>query len=104
MRLILNYILRAIIMVVLLGQTLIVQADGDHDEARRLLESGDILSLEVILDKLQPRYPGRIIEVEIERKYGRIVYEIEIVGEDGVVHEVYVDAKTGDVLHSKKED
>lgn len=91
-------------MMVLLSHVLIAQADSDHDEARRLLESGDVLSLEVILDKLRPRYSGKIIEVEIEREAGYIVYELEIVGDDGVVHELYIDAKTGDILRSKKDD
>jgi uncharacterized membrane protein YkoI len=42
--------------------------------------------------------------VELERKSNHIVYEVEIVGDDGIVHELYIDAKTGDVLHSKVDD
>ncbi|GMR20140.1 MAG: PepSY domain-containing protein [Gammaproteobacteria bacterium] len=101
MRLLSVFLLRILIIIVLPGQVLIAQAEGDHDEARRLLNSGDILSLEVILEKLRSRYPGKILEVEFKRKPNHIVYEVEILGDDGAVREVYIDAKTGDVLRNK---
>lgn len=79
-------------------------ADDDHNEARRLLESGEVLSLEVIMAKLQPHYPGKVLKVELEKKSGKIIYEVEILGNDGVVRELYIDAKTADVLRSKVDD
>ena len=88
----------------LLGQIHLAQADDDHDEAKRLLQSGDILSLEAILERLQPTYPGKILEVELERENGRIIYEIELLAEDGVVYKIEVDAKTGEVLRRKVDD
>jgi uncharacterized membrane protein YkoI len=104
MRLSSAFLLRAMTIMVLLGQIFTAQAEGDHDETKRLLKSENILSLEVILEKLRPRYPGKILEVELERKSNHIVYEVEIVGDDGIVHELYIDAKTGDVLNSKVDD
>jgi len=83
---------------------LVAQAEEDHDEARRLLKSGEILSLEVILDKIRPRYPGKVIKVELEQSEQQLVYEVELVGTDGVVYELYIDPKTGEVLRSKVED
>ena len=65
MRLLSAFLFQALIIMVLLGQMFIAQAEGDHDEAKRLLKSSDILSLEVILEKLRPRYPGKILEVEL---------------------------------------
>jgi len=97
-------LLYTLIILALLGQMFTVQAEEDHDEAKRLFESGDILSLEVILEKLRPHYPGKILKVELEKQSKYIIYEMEIVGQDGVVHELYVDAKTGDVLHSEVDD
>jgi len=99
-----NFSQRVLLTLVLLSHGLTAGAEGDHVEARRLLESGDILSLEVILDKLRPQYSGEIIEVELEREAGRNVYELEILGGDGIVHELYIDAKTGDILRDKKDD
>ena len=73
-------------------------AENDHIEARRLQETGAILPLEKIISRVQPLYPGRIIEVELEKNDGRIVYEIEIINNEGIVVEVTVDAVTGEVL------
>ena len=92
------------LITLLTGQLVIALADDDHYEARQLREAGDILPLEVILEKLRPRYGGKILEVELERKSGQIVYEVEILAEDGVVHELYIDARSGKVLRSKVDD
>ena len=104
MRVLFKFSLRMLVILSLLGHGLFVQAEGDHDEARRLLESGDIMSLETILEKIRPQYPGEIIDVEIEKEAGLVVYELEIVGDDGIVHEIYIDARTGDILRSKRDD
>jgi len=103
-RIVSTFILNAFLTAVLLGQPLLAQADGDHDEAKRLHQAGDILSLELILERLRPTYPGKILEVELERKSGKIIYEIELLAEDGMVYEIEVDAKNGEVLRSKVDD
>ncbi len=71
----------------------------DHIEARHLLESGEILPLEVILNKIRDEFPGKIIEIELEKINQRIVYEIEILGNDGVIKGLFIDPKTGEVLY-----
>lgn len=79
-------------------------ADSDHDEARRLQELGDILSLEEILQRARSVHPGRIIEVELDKKHGRYIYEIESVGKSGLVWEMRFDAKSGELLSAEKDD
>lgn len=91
-------------VTMVLGPIQLTQADGDHLEARRLLESGEILPLENILKHIKPSFPGKIIEIELERKNGYIVYELEILGEDGIVKEIFINAKTGELLPFKDDD
>jgi uncharacterized membrane protein YkoI len=88
----------------ILGPLHATRADDDHIEARRLLDSGEILPLEVILDNVRQTFPGRILDVELEREAGHIAYEVEILDEEGVVTEVYIDARTGKVLSVKEDD
>ncbi len=97
-------LLRVLVITLLLTQAWILRADSDYDEARRLQQSGDILSLEVILEKLRPEYSGKVLEVDLETKSGQFVYELEILGDDGIVRELIVDAKTGVLLHSERDD
>lgn len=98
------YWLRTILL--LLGICLVwaVQADEDHEQARRLKESGQILPLEKIIQAAQARYPGRILEVELKTEHGRYLYEVEILDERGVVWELLYDAASGKLLKRKHDD
>lgn len=99
------YALLALIMVQALPCGLPpAMADDDHLEARRLVESGEVLSLQSILDKYRTDYPGRVIEVELEKKRGQIIYEIEIVDDGGEVRELHINARNGELLQDKRED
>jgi uncharacterized membrane protein YkoI len=79
-------------------------ADEGYEEARRLTESGAILPLEELMPAIQAEQPGRILELELERERGRILYEIEILDEQGAVWEFKVDATTGEILQRELED
>ena len=74
------------------------------DEVRALREQGAILALETILERIRAIRPGRVIEVELEREDGTLVYELELLDSDGNVWEMYVDAATGQVLREERED
>ncbi|VAX09645.1 hypothetical protein MNBD_GAMMA25-2394 [hydrothermal vent metagenome] len=78
-------------------------ADNDHDLARELKQAGDILPLEKILKKVEKLHPGHVLEVELEKEDQRYTYEIETVDKNGSVWEMQFDAKTGELLNSKKE-
>ena len=49
-------------------------------------------------------FQGRLLDLEVEREHGRIVYELEVVDEQGQVHEIYLDAQTGEWLGQELED
>jgi uncharacterized membrane protein YkoI len=72
---------------------------GEHDAVRRAVEAGEIRPLAEILATVQARYPGRILDVEIDRaRDGRRVYDIELLDADGRKIEVSVDAATGALI------
>jgi uncharacterized membrane protein YkoI len=79
-------------------------ADDDHERARHLQESGEIVALEVIIWKLKARGMTRLLEVELEEKRGRYVYEIEMLDDRGVVQKLWFDARSGELLGEKRED
>jgi uncharacterized membrane protein YkoI len=78
----------------------IAQAE-DHDIAYNLLQKGEILPLEKILQINNKTMPGKVLEVELERENKRLIYEIEVLNEQGVVWEYKINAKTGKII--KKE-
>lgn len=66
-------------------------------------KSGQVLSIEEIQQRARAQYPGKILETELEHKLGRYVYEIDVVGDDGVKKELKYDAKSGELLSAKVE-
>lgn len=82
----------------------IALGESDQHESMRLVEQGDILPLQQILDLLGREQVGRVLEVELESEHGRYIYEIELLGEDGRVLEYEIDAASGEIISRKLED
>ena len=58
-----------------------------------------------IIAQVQARHPGRIMDVELERRRGgAYVYEIELLGPDRRRFEIVVDGASGQVLDAGKAD
>ena len=79
-------------------------ADDDHVAARKLRDSGKILSLENIADRARAHKAGEILETELEFKHDRYVYEVEILDAGGQVWELKLDAGTGDLIKMERDD
>lgn len=71
---------------------------GDHDRARRALEAGEVLPLKTVLEKVSLDTPGQVMEVEMERKGARWVYEIKILRPGGALVKLVVDAGDGTIV------
>jgi uncharacterized membrane protein YkoI len=78
-------------------------AHDDHNVAKRLKESGDIVPLTKILEAVSSEHPGRILEVELQDHHGRLVYHVELVDAHGMVWYLRFDATQGTLLHTHKE-
>ncbi|WP_374675134.1 PepSY domain-containing protein [Ideonella sp.] len=72
--------------------------EGDHEHAREAVRAGEILPLPALLERLQRQHPGQVLELELEREGGRWVYEVKLLGGDGQVTRLHVDARTAEVL------
>lgn len=95
----------AVVMGGLLGSLSWASKDEvDHERAKSLQQAGEILPLEGILERAQQQHPGRVLETELERKRNRYVYEIEIADKNGIVWELYYDAKSGELIKSEQDD
>jgi hypothetical protein len=82
-------------------------ASGDEDEAppRAAIEAGEIAPLEQLLARLRERFPGRILEVELEREDDRPgpgwVYEVKLLTPSGQVLKLEYDARTMELIEVK---
>jgi uncharacterized membrane protein YkoI len=79
--------------------------DLNQDEVLELRRRGVILPLEQFIDQALGRYPGsKLLEAELEEKYGALVYEIELLTADHVVRELKFDAGDSHLLQDKEDD
>ena len=72
------------------------------DYARDGVRSGEFVRLERLLVDAERRYPGRVIEVELDQDDDE--YEIEILMRDGRVVELKYDARSGRLLKVEIDD
>ena len=77
-------------------------SSGDHQRATQAVESGEILSLRKILERLESSHPGQVLEVELEQKKGVWIYELKILKTGGRLQKIKVDAKTGVIISDKE--
>ncbi len=78
--------------------TPVAQADFNHDEARALRMSGQILPLTDILQRIKRLYPGDILGVQLDSSDDGYRYTIELLAPDDRIWELLLDAETGKIL------
>lgn len=85
---------------------------GKHDEGHvaDLVKDAKVTIDQAIKTALE-KVPGTAVEAELEKKHDKTVWEVEVLGADGKVTEVHIDAATGTIIdteakhekHDKKE-
>ena len=98
----LRRLLPAMLLLCALGAGGAPAVHEDHELARQALESGQVLPLASVLDKLAHEAPGQVLKVEFEREDGRFIYEIRLLQNDGRMAKLKVDAVDGRVLAIKR--
>lgn len=78
--------------------------DNERDEKVSPKERKKVkISIERARETALERVSGTIIEEELEKEKGRLVYSIEIRGADQKVYDVEVDAITGEIVRVEEE-
>ena len=73
----------------------------DHERAMQAVQSGQVLPLTTVLERLGREHPGQVLEVELERDFGQWIYEIKLLSADGQLLKLKLDAGTAAVLGMK---
>ena len=90
----------------LVGISLIATEPVWSDKKGKHEEEGNIADLvkeaKVTVDQAiktaTEKVQGTVVEAELEKKHDKTIWEVEIVGADGKVSEVHIDAATGTVI------
>ena len=95
----------AMLMVLLtcsLLATSVLASSTDQERATQAVQAGDILSLRVILERLEQTQPGQVLDVEFEQKQGVWIYELKILKAGGRLQKLKIDAKTGEIISNRE--
>ena len=83
----------------------VVARDLSQDEALKLRQAGKILSSHTFIERALERHPkARLLQLELEEKHGRYVYEVELLTVSGQARELKFDALSGELLKDKEDD
>jgi uncharacterized membrane protein YkoI len=93
-----------VLLVVLCVSSLSTSAEESVAKIRKLVESGEILPLENIIASAKTIKPGQILEIELERKKGFYVYEVDILDHRDQVWELKFNAATGKLIKLERDD
>jgi uncharacterized membrane protein YkoI len=74
------------------------------EDLREAVRSGRLVALDLILADARRRVSGRVIDVELDSDDQELVYEIEILDQDGIVWELEYDARDGRFLSLERDD
>lgn len=77
-------------------------ADRGQDAARAALARGDILPLVQLIPRIEADLDGTLVEIELERRGARWVYEAEVLSRAGERLERDYDAASGAPLGSSQ--
>ncbi len=75
---------------------------ADHEQARQAVAAGEALPLRVVLGRIAPDYPGRVMNIQFQRDHGAWVYRIRVLQKGGELLKLKVDALTGKVIDVKR--
>lgn len=98
------------ILVLTVGTVLALGSPAWSDKKKD--EEGDVAVLakdaKVTIDQAiktaTEKVPGTVVEAELEKKHDKTVWEVEVLGADGKVTEVHIDAATGAVIDTEAKD
>ena len=75
-------------------------ADDKESKITDLVKDATI-TIDQAIKTASEKVPGTVVEAELEKKHGKTVWEVEVLGADGNVTEVHIDAATGAVIDTE---
>jgi uncharacterized membrane protein YkoI len=73
----------------------------DEGNVAELLKDAKI-TVDQAIKTASEKVKGTVVEAELEKKHDKTIWEVEIVGADGKVMEVHIDAATGAVIDTEE--
>lgn len=94
------------IAIIMAGLLLVAAPAAWSDDKEKEANVADLakqakVSVEDAIKTATSNVKGQVVEAELEKKHDKTVWEVEVLGEDGKVKEVHVDAITGQIIDTE---
>jgi uncharacterized membrane protein YkoI len=78
---------------------------GKKDEAKETVEMAATakVTIDQAIKTASEKVRGKVVEAELEKKHGTLVWEVEVVTTEDKVMEVHIDAESGTVIDVEEE-
>jgi uncharacterized membrane protein YkoI len=78
---------------------------GKKDESKETVEMAAKakVTIDEAIKTASEKVPGKVVEAELEKKHGTLVWEVEVVTEENKLMEVHIDAESGAVIGVEEE-
>jgi uncharacterized membrane protein YkoI len=100
-------------MVLALGAMLVLngpawsdqKGKGKKNESKETVEMAAVakVTIDQAIKTTTEKIPGKVVEAELEKKHGMLVWEVEVVTAENKVMEVHIDAESGAVIDVEEE-
>jgi uncharacterized membrane protein YkoI len=72
--------------------------DETPADVKQLQQSGEIMSQEDLLKRVHSQFRGKVVDIRLERKGRRSIYDVNLIADNGIKQELQFDARTGELL------
>ncbi|AFJ03204.1 Peptidase propeptide domain-containing protein [Methylophaga frappieri] len=86
-----------------LGLFSVAHADDDHREMQQKIDQFDLISTEEAVKIAQDNKAGVVDDIDLEGNGQGYQYEIEIADSQGAEWDIYIDAKSGEIIKVKQD-
>ena len=78
---------------------------GKKDESKQMVEMAATakVTIDQAIKTASEKVAGKVVEVELEMKHDKIIWEVEVVTPENKVMEVHIDAESGAVIDVEEE-
>ncbi len=93
----------ASIAILSISAGLAIGHDGKDKDRESVQAMSAKVTMEEAMQTAKGKFPGRVVEAELESEDGGLVYEVEIVSASGEKQEIEIDAQSGKILDGESE-
>jgi uncharacterized membrane protein YkoI len=80
-----------------------VYADEKEKKGKAEMAAAAKVTIDQAINTASEKVAGKVIEVELEQKHNKLVWEVEVFTAENKVIEVHIDADTGAVIDVEEE-